>query len=147
MEVEPETADTPDLDLERVRDLWPAMIDQVRQSGSELLSHVLEAARPVAIDVQDAALKVGFPPSAAFNKRKAEAAEARERFAEAARDILGKRLRPVYVLLDGDDDGDTEEEGMSEEELIERLKSEFDADEVADEAEAEPTDEAKEATA
>ena len=134
-----------ELDLERLRELWPAMVDQVRQSGSELLSHVLEAARPVAVDLEEGVLKVGFPASAAFNKRKAEAADARDRFADAARTILGERLKPVYVLLDSDEDaGDHEPAPLSEEELIERLKSEFDADEVADDEKSDPP--AKEAT-
>jgi DNA polymerase-3 subunit gamma/tau len=135
-----------ELDLERLRELWPAMLDQVRQSGSELLSHVLEAARPVAIDVEEGVLKVGFPASAAFNKRKAEAADARDRFADAARTSLGERLKPVYVLLDTDEEtGGAESSELSEEELIERLKSEFDAAEVADDDE--PDSPAKEATA
>jgi DNA polymerase-3 subunit gamma/tau len=145
-EGEAEAGGESELDLERLRELWPAMVDQLRQSGSELLSHVLEAARPVAVDVEEAVLKVGFPASAAFNKRKAEAAEARDRFADAARAILGERLKPVYVLLDSDEDGgDHEPAPLSEDELIERLKSEFDADEVADDEKSDPP--AKEATA
>ena len=48
----------------------------MRESGSELLSHVSTAARPVAVDAEEAVLEVGFPASAAFNKRKAEATEA-----------------------------------------------------------------------
>jgi hypothetical protein len=119
-----------ELDFERISGLWPAVLDQVRESGSELLSTVFAAARPVAVDVEQAVLKVGFPASAAFNKRKAEAQDARERFAEAVRTIVGERLRPVYVMLDGDEDaGDDAEPQLSEEELIERLKSEFDAEE------------------
>jgi DNA polymerase III subunit gamma/tau len=138
-----EPAAAAELDLEKLRDLWPAMVDQVRQSGAELLSHVLEAARPVGVDLEEAVVQVGFPASAAFNKRKAEAEEARDRFADAARTILGARLRPVYVLLDGDDDVGTDEPGpLSEEELIERLKSEFDADEVADDEQPDPAKEA-----
>jgi DNA polymerase-3 subunit gamma/tau len=145
-EEEAEAGGESELDLERLRELWPAMVDQLRQSGSELLSHVLEAARPVAVDVEEAVLKVGFPAGAAFNKRKAEAAEARDRFADAARAILGERLKPVYVLLDSDEDGgDHEPAPLSEDELIERLKSEFDADEVADDEKSDPP--AKEATA
>ena len=65
------------VDVERISGLWPAVVDQVRESGSELLSTVFAAARPVAVDVERAVLKVGFPASAAFNKRKAEAQEPR----------------------------------------------------------------------
>jgi DNA polymerase III subunit gamma/tau len=129
------------VDLERISGLWPAVLDQVRESGSELLSTVFAAARPVAVDVERAVLEVGFPTSAAFNKRKAEAKEARERLAEAVQTIVGQRLRPVYVLLEGEEEvaaGDAEPQ-LSEEELIERLKSEFDAEEFegADAKEAE----------
>ena len=68
-----------------------------------LLSQILSAARPVAVDVEEAMLEVGFPASAAFNKRKAEDTEARDRFADAVKTIVGERLRPVYVLLDADE--------------------------------------------
>ncbi len=121
------------VDLERVVSLWPAVVDRVRESGSELLSTLFAAARPVALESEGsgAALKVGFPPSAAFNKRKAEAQEARERLADAVETIVGERLRPVYVLLDADDVVDIvgEASELSEEELIARLKDEFDAEE------------------
>ena len=125
------------IDLERIGGLWPAVIDQVRESGSELLSTVFAAARPVALDLDESVLKVGFPPSAAFNKRKAEAQEARERFAEALATVVGERLRPVYVLLDGEQEAASREgeEQLSEDELIERLKSEFDAEEFETEEE------------
>jgi len=124
------------LDLERVSGLWPAVIDQMRESGSELLSTVFAAARPVALEAEEGVLKIGFPPSAAFNKRKAEAQEARERFAEAVNAIVGERLRPVYVLLEGEEASESEDEQLSEDELIERLKSEFDAEEFEEAEEA-----------
>ena len=78
------------LDLERLLGLWPAVIDQVRQSGSEVLSQVLEAARPLAVDAEQAVLKLGFPRSASFNKRKAERPDARERFSEAVKTIAAR---------------------------------------------------------
>ena len=88
-------------------------------------------------------LQVGFPPSAAFNKRKAEAPEARDRFAEALRTIVGESLRPVYVLLDGEAEIAAEgEQPLSEDELIARLKSEFDAEEF-EEAEEFDAEEAR----
>jgi DNA polymerase-3 subunit gamma/tau len=116
------------VDFERISGLWPAVLDQVRESGSELLSTVLGAARPVAVDIERRVLEVGFPASAAFNKRKAEAQEARERLAEAVTTIVGERLRPVYVLLD-EAAPESGESALSEEELFELLRSEFDAQE------------------
>jgi DNA polymerase III subunit gamma/tau len=127
----PAAAATETVDFERISGLWPAILEQIRESGSELLSTVLAAARPVAVDVEQAVLEVGFPASAAFNKRKAEAKEARERLAEAVKTIAGKRLRPIYVLLEGEEEEEVggTEQPLSEEELIDHLKSEFDAEE------------------
>jgi DNA polymerase-3 subunit gamma/tau len=117
------------IDLERVLRVWPAVIDQVRQSGSAMLSALFEGARPIAVDSEEGILRIGFPAGSTFNKRKAEAAEHRERFTEALRTIVGERLRPVYVLLDGESVPEPEEQ-LDEEELLERIKSEFDAEEV-----------------
>ncbi len=124
------------LDLERIRRLWPAVVDQVRQSGSVVLSALFENARPVDVDADESVLRVGFPASAPFNKKKAEDQTNRDRFAEAVRQIVGHSLRPVYVLLDGEaGDDDAAGTEISEEELIERLKAEFDATEYETEAE------------
>jgi DNA polymerase III subunit gamma/tau len=117
------------VDLARVLEVWPAVVEQVRQSGGEVLSRALEAARPIAVDPEEAIVKLGFPPSAAFNKRKAEAQEARDRIAEALRASVGERLRPVYVQLDREPDSTSG--ALSDEELIARLKAEFDAEELS----------------
>jgi DNA polymerase-3 subunit gamma/tau len=125
------------VDLERVVELWPAVVDRVREAGSELQSTFFAVARPVAIEGDGPArsLKIGFPPSAAFNKRKAESQEARDCLADAVRTIVGERLRPAYVLLDDEDAGPGQADThLNEEELIARLKTEFDAEEF-DEAE------------
>ncbi|HEY8779548.1 MAG TPA: hypothetical protein VIL93_07140, partial [Solirubrobacterales bacterium] len=127
-----EAASADQIDLERVLRVWPAVIDQVRQSGSAMLSALFEGARPIAVDNEEGILRIGFPAGSTFNKRKAEAAEHRERFTEALRTIVGERLRPVYVLLDGESVPEPEEQ-LDEEELLERIKSEFDAEEVGSE--------------
>jgi len=131
-ERQPEPVDEEKVDLEKLVGLWPAVVDQVRQSGSELLSHVLSAARPVAVNVEEAVLEVGFPPSAAFNKRKAEASEARDRFSDAVRTIVGERLRPVYVLLDREEEAGAPAR-MSDDEALALARREFDAEYVDDE--------------
>ncbi len=134
------------LDLERLAGLWPAVVDQVRQSGSEFLSAAFQAARPVAVDAERSTVEIGFPPSASFNKRKAEAKENRERFSDAVRTIVGTRLSPTYVTLK-DEPGTTEAvpdapgqpgatssvaEPYDEGDLLEAFKTEFDAEELLD---------------
>ena len=134
---EPETTDTRSepsadaLDLEKLVGLWPAVMDQVREQGSELLSHALSVARPIAVDVEQAVFQVGFPVSAGFNKRKAEAGDARTKVADAVKTIVGERLKPVYVLLEGEE-GEAAGAGtdeLSPDELVEQFKSAFDAEE------------------
>ncbi len=115
------------LDLERLVGLWPAVMDQVK-SGSELLSHALSVARPIAVDVEQAVVQVGFPVGSGFAKRKAEAVEAKEKLADAVKTIVGERLRPVYVVLEGEDaqpEPQAEEE-MSADEVFEHIKDAFD---------------------
>jgi hypothetical protein len=120
------------------------VVEQVRESGSGLLGQILSAARPVAVNVEEAVLDVGFPASAAFNKRKAEAAEARDKLADAVKTILGERLRPVYVLLDGEADAPPGERKLSEDELFELMRTEFDAEEYVPEPEQPDEAQAKE---
>ena len=126
------------LDLDRLIGLWPAVVDQVRESGSEFLSAAFEAARPIAVDAKRATIEIGFPPSAAFNKRKADGKDNRERFSEAVRTVVGARFTPAYVMLDeepaeapsGGPAGPAVEAPTDERDLVERFKAEFDAEEL-----------------
>ncbi len=120
-------------DLNRITGLWPAVLDQLRQSSAPALAALFEGARPVGVDREESTLTVGFPASSTFNKRKAEAPDQRERVGQALMAVTGERLRPVYVVLDGEAAADAapEEEPIDEAELLERLKSEFDAEEVS----------------
>ncbi|HEX2359574.1 MAG TPA: DNA polymerase III subunit gamma/tau [Solirubrobacterales bacterium] len=123
----------PHVNLEDVAHLWPAVVDHVRGSGSEMLSTLFEGARPLGVDAERGTLRIGFPPSAKFNKRKAESKPNVERIAESVDAIVGERLRPVYELLDADESEPAEANGapaMEEEEIIELLKTKFDASEV-----------------
>jgi DNA polymerase-3 subunit gamma/tau len=120
------------VDIKRMLELWPAVVDHVRESGSEMLSSLFDGARPLGVDQERSQLRIGFPASAKFNKRKAEAKGNVELIAESLQAIVGARLKPVYELID-EPEGPKEGEGataMAEEEIIELLKAKFDASEV-----------------
>jgi DNA polymerase III subunit gamma/tau len=126
-----------EMDLESLKRVWPVVLDQLAKTAPALAAF-FEEARPVGFDAADDIVEISFPASATFNKRKAEVPEQRERVAEALKTVTGKSLKPTYVLLDGEApkvEVDTAavagDEGIGEEELLERLKSEFDAEEVS----------------
>jgi DNA polymerase-3 subunit gamma/tau len=129
-----EREDPGGVDLDRMRQLWPAVLSELHQSGGALAA-LLEGARPIDIDREQAVLMVGFPASSTFNKRAAEAPEKRDELARAVEAVTAERLRPVFVLLDGDSEtepapGNPPGSGIDSE-ALERFKSEFDAEEVS----------------
>jgi hypothetical protein len=118
--------------LEEITRLWPAVLEQLPGA----LPATLEGVRPVGLDAESAVLTLGFPADKTFNKRKAEDPERREVISGALETVVGKRLRPVFVLLDGEEaegEGAPEaEQEAHEADLLERLKTEFDAEEVGE---------------
>jgi DNA polymerase-3 subunit gamma/tau len=119
-----------DLDLEHVVRVWPAVLERLRESAPALAA-TFEGARPVALEGDE--LRIGFPTDRTFNKRKAEDPERRTLIAAAFEAVLGGRLRPVYVLLDGEKRGPADggaERQLGGAALVERIKSELDAEEV-----------------
>jgi DNA polymerase-3 subunit gamma/tau len=126
----PAARQDPSLTLEETQRVWPAVLDHLLKSAPALAA-TFEGARPVGLDEQG--LRIGFPANATFNKKKAEAPEKRAKLVEALDSVTGQRLQLHYVLLDGGDEEaeeKTAEEGVDHEALVERLKSEFDAEEV-----------------
>ena len=123
------------VEIERVVDLWPAVVDHLRESGSAMLSTLFDDARPLGVDEGRSVLRIGFPASAKFNKKKAEAAPNVDRMAEAITAIVGPRLRPAYELIEEDVPAATAEGNASvdEEDLVEMIKDNFDATEVVPE--------------
>jgi DNA polymerase III subunit gamma/tau len=119
------------LSLDEIQRVWPAVLQKLAETAPALAS-ALEGARPVSFGEQG--LEVGFPPDTTFLKKKAEGADRRDTVAAAFAAVTGTGLRPTYVLLDGEAPPDTPAPGsdqVNEEELLERLKSEFDAEEVS----------------
>jgi len=122
-----------DLDLEKLQGVWPAVMDHL-VTIAPALTAFFEDARPVGFE--GGVVEISFPAAATFNKRKAETPENREKVAEALATVTGQALKPTYVLLDGETPEPTAAAAAADdslgkdEELLERLKSEFDAEEV-----------------
>jgi DNA polymerase-3 subunit gamma/tau len=119
------------LSLEEIQQAWPAVLQKLSETAPALAA-TFEGARPVSFD--ESGLQVGFPAEMTFNKRKADSPERRDTLAAAFAAVTGVGLRPTYVILEGEAPPDTPAPGseeIDEEELLERLKSEFDAEEVS----------------
>jgi DNA polymerase-3 subunit gamma/tau len=121
------------LTLDEVHRIWPAVLQKLAETAPALAA-TFEGARPVAMGEEG--LQIGFPEDRTFNKRKAESPERREAVVAAFEAVAGQALRPTYVLLDGET-AEQEPEGeetppgdIDHDALVEKLKSEFDAEEV-----------------
>jgi DNA polymerase-3 subunit gamma/tau len=125
--IEPVVA--PPEDLQALIELWPAVVELVGTSN-KMVGAVLENATPVDLAGED--LTVGFPSSASFFKKKAEDVDNRQMVTEALRQLAGGRWRISYELREDLDDGagDGASRTYTEEEWIERFKSELDAEEI-----------------
>jgi DNA polymerase-3 subunit gamma/tau len=114
------------LSLESFAEVWPAVLASLREE-SPMLAALLEGARPQAL--ADDGLTLAWPESSAFLKRKAEDPANRERIAGAIRAVTGSSLRLAYALHD-DAARPPAAPQLSEEELVERFMTEFDAEEL-----------------
>jgi DNA polymerase-3 subunit gamma/tau len=123
---------TDELSFADIQRLWPAVLQKLSETAPALAA-TFEGARPTSFD--GAGLQIGFPPEMTFNKKKADSPERRDTLAAAFAAVTGVGLRPTYVMLSEEHPPppDTPAPGsgeIDEEELLERLKSEFDAEEV-----------------
>jgi DNA polymerase-3 subunit gamma/tau len=121
-----------ELSFQDIQQAWPAVLQKLAETAPALAA-TFEGARPTSFD--GAGLQVGFPAEMTFNKKKADSPERRDTLAAAFAAVTGVGLRPTYVILSEEEAPapDTPAPGsdeIDEEELLERLKSEFNAEEV-----------------
>jgi DNA polymerase III subunit gamma/tau len=124
--VEPDApAPEPSLELsvDTFEQVWPAVIQSL-EGDSFRLAAVLREASP-ALD--DSGLTLAWPESARFLKRQAEDPEKKELLAQAIRSVTGASLRLAYELRSDEEIGTKATEQLTEEELIDRFKTEFSA--------------------
>jgi DNA polymerase III subunit gamma/tau len=124
-------------DLDQVKRIWPTILDELAKKAPALAA-TFDGAGPIAFD--DEGLTIGFPPDQPFNKRKAESPDRKQALVDAFVAVTGEPVAPRYALLE---EGQTPAEAappdtpapgsekIDEDELLARLKSEFDAEEVS----------------
>jgi DNA polymerase-3 subunit gamma/tau len=115
--------DEPDLDS--VRTLWPAVLDAVRVDNG-LLAACLAEAHPV--EVRGREVVVAFAEHDTFNRKMADGREHRAAVDEALRGLAGSALRVVFELREREPAAEVQP--PSEDELVARFKTEFDAEEI-----------------
>jgi DNA polymerase-3 subunit gamma/tau len=111
------------LELDQIVALWPAVSEAVSEE-SEVLSHALAAAAPIALEHDR--LTIAFPPGASFVKKKAE--KGRDLVMNAVRGITGQSLALDFELSEVAIAAGPAT--LDRDELIERLRAEFGAEEV-----------------
>ena len=137
-EADPEPAEPeatgPAVGLETIAQVWPAVIDAIRASGSGPAASYLDGTRPVAVNGEE--LVIGFPAGAPFNRRNAEKPERMAQLVEAVLEVTGWRPEVAFTEFEGDQTvtephaSGAEGRRMDEREFVERIKSEFNAEEV-----------------
>jgi DNA polymerase-3 subunit gamma/tau len=130
------------IEIERVTSLWPAVVEHVRDSNSEMVSTLFHGARPIAIDREKSVIRIGFPSSAKFNKRKIESDQNSAIITESLHAVFGVPLRPAFELLEEEADeapsASATVDSMDEGAVVDMFKDEFDAEEITDSAPAAP---------
>ncbi len=115
------------LSFDRLVGLWPDVLATVRASNA-MLGAVVDVARPV--ELAGDRLVLAFAQDAGFLRQKAEERATRSALAEAVRVVTGHALTFSYEQREGA--GAPSPRPLSEDELVARLKDEFDAEELGD---------------
>ena len=111
-------------------ELWPALLEAVRAEHALLGAALVEAAPAM---LGEGELELAFGASAAFHKRTAESPANRKILLDALRRLTGRPHRVVFELREDFADGPEGDEPLGEEEILARLMSELDAEELTDE--------------
>ncbi len=121
-------AASPSIDLAALKELWPAVLDSLREQHA-LLHGVVAPAVPRSLDGHD--LVLAYDQSQAFFRRKAESTAHRAALAEVIRTLAGFQPRLSFELVDLAtlDLEAPPRVVVSEAEWVERFKQEFDAQE------------------
>lgn len=112
------------IDLGLLTELWPGVIEAVTEQHG-LLGASYAAGRPIALDGRE--LTIAFPAERSFERRKAEAPEARNLAVAAIRSLTGGDVRLLFETAEPAAAAPQPGEPAGEDAFLARLRSEFDA--------------------
>jgi DNA polymerase III subunit gamma/tau len=134
------------LDLPALLEVWPAVLDAVREQHT-LLAACLAEARPLSSDGREVVL--AFDQSGAFHRRQCEDGDSKAILAEAVRTLTGAQPRIVFETRDLAELGPDPSLAApaapgapaGDEDWVDRFKAEFDAIEIVPEDDPDPSPE------
>ncbi len=106
--------------------MWPAVIESL-EGEYGLLAALLREATPLELTAEG--LTLAWPESAAFSKRQVEDPAKREMIARSIRAVTGASLRLAHELH-SDHQVAPAAPQLTDDELVERFKQEFGAEEL-----------------
>jgi DNA polymerase-3 subunit gamma/tau len=124
-----ESPEPPGLELEQLQEAWRRSILPALERRSIPASTMLAEARPA--ELAGETLTLEFPGAASFHREKAEEPKTAALLQEALYEVTGHRLELVFAIGEAPDHQETEpDHPATEEEIVELVKSTFDAREL-----------------
>jgi DNA polymerase-3 subunit gamma/tau len=126
-----EEPDAPEVDLEQVADAWRRSIVEAVRERSIPVASLLEEATPT--ELAGDTLTLEFPAGADFHRRQVAEPNNIGLLREALYEVTGRKLAVVLETGEAENAERSDDEPLSEEDVISLLKETLDAQEVSDE--------------
>jgi DNA polymerase-3 subunit gamma/tau len=125
----PDPGAAPSIELEQLQEAWRRSVLPAVEERSIPAGAMLAEARPAKLDGDTLTLE--FPPKAAFHREQAEEPKNAALLGDALYEVTGRRLSVVYAEgAEREPKAKQAEQPATEEEIVELVKSTFDAREV-----------------
>ncbi len=126
---EPADAEPPSLALAQLQDAWRRTVMPALERRSIPASAMLREARPAGLDGDTLTLE--FPRAAAFHRERAEEPKTASLLLDALFEVTGRHMQLVFATGEpSDEHAAGPERPVTEEEIVELVKSTFDAQEL-----------------
>jgi hypothetical protein len=121
------------LELESLRQVWPAVLENVKAANG-LCAAALAEAHPIA--VEEGRVTIAFARDAVYSMRQADREEYRACVCDAIRAVTGGKAQVAYVLQEPPAAEEQPAAAPTDQEWVRRFVAEFDAEEIHPESEA-----------